>query len=234
MDATQSEVRRLREQLAEAERENERLSDRLREVHHRVKNDMQLILGLLQLSASRVADPAAHKALAEIELRIGSLAQIHDRLYRREHTGGAPLREFTQEIVQNVREGYIGNETNINVEVAAEDVYVGDPVAIPFGLVLTELVLNAVKHAFPDGRAGTITVTVKSPDPAGDGRPRLVVADDGIGMESMPEPADSDGFGLVLITTMVKWMGGTAHCDSGPERGTCWSIALPLPSQHVD
>ena len=221
---------RVSEQTAELREANERLSDALqqrdillREVYHRVKNNLQIIDGLLVLQSRQIADPDAKSALTSLRRRVYALGLVHHQLMDSQNLQTFDIAPFLQELSDNLLEG--GGEPGVNLSVDAAPMDVGLDFAIPLGLLVTELVTNAQKHAFPDG-AGNIAVTLKRD---GDGEVALIVADDGCGrLRSGTHGTPKSGLGTGIIAGLVAQLKGTITMRDGG--GTTAEIRLTAPA----
>ncbi|EJL33388.1 signal transduction histidine kinase, partial [Novosphingobium sp. AP12] len=198
----------------------------LREVHHRVKNNLQLISSLLNLQASRTSDAAVAELFAESRNRVRSMALVHENLYRAGTFARVAMGDHVRALCSHLARAY-GEAPNRNaVEVDVAEVELDLDRAIPCGLIVNELVSNALKHAFPDGRAGTIRVTLEAQR---QGRFVLSVADDGVGL---PDGAESgDTLGLQLVRDLTEQLRGRIEVRS--EHGTSFSIIFGVPNGGV-
>lgn len=177
----------------------------LREVYHRVKNNLQIVDSMLVMQRRRLTDPDARLALNSLRGRIYALGLVHHQLMGSHDLETFDVAPFLQELSKNVvQSGLVGD---IDLSVRAEPLAVGLDLAIPLGLIVTELVTNAMKHAFPEG-AGRIEVLLRRIE---DGRIELVVADNGAGYD--PELALIDrakpSLGFTIVEGLVKQLGAT-------------------------
>jgi PAS domain S-box-containing protein len=195
----------------------------LREVYHRVKNNLQIIDGLLVMQARQLADPDAKAALHSLRKRVFALGLVHHQLMGSANLKSFDVAPFLQELSANILEG--GAERGINLSVAAIPLNVGLDFAIPLGLLVTELVTNALKHAFPAG-TGNVSVILERGD---DGQIILVVSDDGQGQAVGKTPARSSkaGLGTGIIAGLVAQLEGTITTRS--ENGTRTEIRVAEP-----
>jgi two-component system, sensor histidine kinase PdtaS len=198
----------------------------IREIHHRVKNNLQTIASLLRLQRRRLRSPEAELALAESEQRIRSIGIVHEILAR-EPGEIVPFLDVVRPLVRMVEETVVSPESRLQFELAGEPGEIPGVVATPLAVVLTELVQNAVDHAFPrqgDGPAeGTVCVRF---DRQG---PELVVdvIDDGVGLPSGFSLARSKGLGLTIVDALVtSELSGTLALES--DRGTRAHLRVPL------
>jgi hypothetical protein len=199
----------------------------VQEIHHRVKNNLTIVSSLLELKADLVKDEAARQVLLESQNRVMTMARIHEHLYHTEDLAGVGMAEYVQSLVDHLQASYGAYAITLTVEVA--DITLDVDKAIPCGLIINELVSNALKYAFPAdkvsaNRRGEIRVELH-PEPGDEERLALVVGDDGVGL-----PADFDwrklsSLGLKLVQTLVQQFGGSIECDGS--RGTTFKLALP-------
>ena len=217
-DATADQ--QLAAQLRAVHRESEIL---LRELHHRIKNNFQTLAGLLDMQADAIEDPRALAALEDSQQRIRAMALVHQRLYQSRDLdridGAAYLRGLATELCR----AYAAEARQVTLTIAADDVWLRAETAIPCGLILNELLANALKHAFPAGRPGAIEVTFRA-DPVG--THVLNVRDDGVGFPAGLDFRQADSLGLQLVCLLTEQLGGTVEMTSG--HGTRWKLTLPV------
>lgn len=199
----------------------------LKEIHHRVKNNMQVISSLLRLQSEEIDDPRYHALFDECQHRVRSMALIHERLYRSPTLATLDFSSYLHELTGMLVRSYGQEGVQWHIE-AEEAVALDLDTAIPLGLMLNELVSNALKHAFPDGRAGRLTVRLRA---HGQDMLRLTVQDDGVGF---PEGLDWDtsrSLGLRIVRLLTRQMRGAieVHCD----RGTAISIVFSGPASPL-
>ncbi len=215
---------RTEQRLMDANKQKEVL---LRELHHRVKNNMQLVSSLLSLRTSALSSQEDGRIFDEVRMRIHSLSAIHEELYRSDRLDSVDLGDYARKVVEMVRDSYRQDETGmpngVCATVDAESLGASMDVSVPFGLILSELVLNALKHAFPDRESGAITVTLHQRGADGE----LVVEDDGVGLTQEKREAAHDSLGMQLITSLAEQIRGTIRLEEGA--GTCWVLEFPVP-----
>jgi two-component sensor histidine kinase len=182
----------------------------LREVHHRVKNNMQVISSLLSLHASKLRDSQQHAVFAECRERIRAMALIHERLY----TGGRFARidfgEYLTDMVRMIFGSATQTGGRVRLDLRFDNLHVGSDVAVPLSLIASELVLNATKHAFADGREGTLTVRLRK----GGEYNELVVSDDGPGLPADFSSSQSSGIGFDLVESLTRQIRGQRDLTS--------------------
>ncbi len=182
----------------------------LAEIYHRVKNNLQIVSSLMRLQMRTLDEPSAKIALMDCDSRVRTMALIHEQLYaandlRRVELGGY-LRRLTTQLVS----AYEETSARVRLELEISPVELGVDRAIPCGLIVNELVTNALRHAFPGDRRGTISVSLKEID---DRNVQLIVADDGIGAGDLRPDGAKGSLGLVLVDALVTQLGGRLESD---------------------
>ncbi len=196
----------------------------LRELHHRVKNNLQLIMSILSIQARKVADPALQLALSESRNRIRTISAIHEKLWTAQDLTRIDLAPLVRQIPSNLLSLYRIPQGTISVTMEIAPVRTDINTAIPLAIILNELFSNALKHAFPEGRHGAVVLDIHAKGET------LVVrfSDDGIGMPGEFDWENADSVGLILITSLVQQLQGAMEREPGT--GTCFRIRLPLHS----
>jgi len=177
----------------------------LKEIHHRVKNNLQVISSLLGLQSRRLEDLQSITALQTSIKRIHSMALIHEKLYQSQDLASINFKEYIKSLSNDLIMTFSDENKNITINYEVEDIYFGIDTAIPAGLLLNELLTNSIKHAFPAGRKGTISISLSR---LKDKSFQLEFKDDGIGF---PENVDFDNvesLGLNIIKTLTKQIEG--------------------------
>jgi PAS domain S-box-containing protein len=172
----------------------------LREIHHRVKNNLQLISGLLDMTRMRSGNESTNEILTDMMLKIQTMAQIHTRLYESKQFGKVSLTGQIQNQITGLSNIYSHKEHEISCEIHAEDVFLPVDQAIPCALVLNEILSNAYKHAFKGRKKGTIEISAFLEN----GRMSITVRDDGIGLPADFDICRSNSLGLKLIRTLIS------------------------------
>ncbi|MEW6263955.1 MAG: histidine kinase dimerization/phosphoacceptor domain -containing protein [Thermodesulfobacteriota bacterium] len=194
----------------------------LREIHHRVKNNMQVVSSLLSLQAAGVGDERVIAALRESRNRIVAMAMIHDLLYRSRTLSEIDLDWYVRDLASALFQTCGGYERKISLEVETGGVVLSLDQTVPCGLVLNELLTNSLKYAFPSDRPGTITIRARYME---GGRIELLVADDGVGLPPDLDWRSGRSLGLLLVTTLVEQqMKGELDLDR--TQGTRYTITL--------
>lgn len=173
----------------------------LREIHHRVKNNLQVVSSLLNLSEDRLQDPVARALLSHTRTRVHTIALVHDQLHRTEDVAHVGFGAYLQTLATRLP-GAVGDGTDrIQIEVRGDDITLPLDIAMPCGLIVNELVTNSLIHGFPNGRAGTILVSIRA---LSEGRAELNVRDDGDGPPPGWNPRVGGGTGLELVFTFAE------------------------------
>ncbi len=212
------------QELREAEAKQELL---IKEIHHRVKNNLQIIASLLNLQANRIRQPEARAEFASARDRVRALATLHRYLYSEGDLQTLNMRSFLQELCTQLFQA-IGEKQGhrIQLHIEAPEIAMATDQAVPLSLVVTEAVSNAVKYAFPSGRRGSVRVILSE---LGGGMGRLVIEDDGIGIpagRAETETGIRDGLGIQLIRGFARQLG--ARLDVREGGGTRYMLTFPL------
>lgn len=203
---------------AQAERElraaNERLELILGEIHHRIANSLAIVSTFVSMQARATDNEAAASALQETHYRIQAVAQVHRRLYTSPSTDAVELDEYLESLIEDLRSGGTAQGAPITVRLDAERVEVKPDSAVSVGVIVAELVSNAIKYAFAPGQSGEIVVTLR---PADSGGYRLLVADNGRGF-NIADAATGSGLGMRIIRATAGGLGSELRqeaCDIG-------------------
>jgi len=201
----------------------------LREVHHRVKNNLQTISSLLDLQAESIKDSAALEAFRSSQSRIRSMALIHERLYKSENLSRIKAQEYIKNLIDYLEATYDSQAGNIKLKTNVQNILLNLDTAIPCGLIINELVSNSMKYAFPGEQAGTIEVSllVSSTDSIS-----LSVKDDGIGIPADITVENSPSLGLQLVYLLAKQINGTLITER--KNGTKVELIFPKPSMFEE
>ncbi len=172
----------------------------LREVHHRVKNNMQVICSLLNLQSKYVEDTKVGEMFKESQNRIRSMALIHENLYHSEDVANVDFRKYVENLVYGLFRSFGVTNNHITPRIEVENVPLDINIAIPCGLIINELVANSLKHAFVDGRQGEIVIALHPTD----GAIELVVSDNGVGIPEEVDFRNTETLGLYLVTILAE------------------------------
>jgi PAS domain S-box-containing protein len=214
-----TELKRVEQALAKSLEEKGGL---LRELQHRVKNSLQIITGLVELETNLSKDPATIEALQHIRNRIRSLGNLYDLLYRSEEVRAVRLDQYLDQLCRSLIETYTSDRGRIELRMQLSETRIEVKRAIPVGLIVNEILTNALKYAFPGGRSGTIHVGLgRSGDEL-----FLEVGDDGAGLPAEFDPEKSKGLGSQLILLLVEQLDGSLVLERGA--GTVYRITIPV------
>lgn len=205
-----TESKKAEEMLRSSLRERESL---LKEVHHRVKNNLQVVVSLLRLESGRSV-PAARAVLKDMQDRIQAMALLHQTLYRTGDFARVDLAAYLSRVSTQLCRTHLPADSPVVLELDLLPVHLGLDHAIPCGLIANELVSNSLKHAFPDGRAGVIRVSLRR---TVEGDVRFEVSDTGIGLPSDFVSRKADSLGLQLVGDLARQLGGALEIGP-PER----------------
>ncbi len=213
-----TERKRAEEQIKASLREKEVL---LKEIHHRVKNNLQVISSLLYLQSKGVEDKETLEIFLESQNRVRSMALVHEKLYQSRGLARIHFAEYIQSLADYLFQSYRVNSNVIKLNINICEVSVGINTAIPCGLIVNELVTNSLKHAFPDGREGEIHVEFHSDD---DNKFTLLVSDNGVGFPQDADYRDMESLGLQLVNTLANQLEATIELDRSS--GTAFKITF--------
>jgi len=194
----------------------------LKEVHHRVKNNLAIVVELLQMQANQTEDAAARHALGESVDRIYAMALVHEMIYESSQLAAIDLGEYLERLSRKLLETYEGPGSNVDLRTRIAEVAITLDQAVPCSLILNELVTNALKHAFPQGRPGRIEITVGT---GGDGHVMLEVRDNGVGMRADVDLHTSRSLGLRLVSSLARQLHATV--EIARDEGTAVRIRFP-------
>jgi two-component sensor histidine kinase len=181
----------------------------LKEVHHRVKNNLAVISSLFSMQAD-AGGPEARLALAESHRRVHSIALIHEHLYNHEHLDRVNFSEYARQLVGQLHSAFVADPERISLTIDAEPVEVGVDRAVPCALILNELLSNAIKHAFPAERKGEIHITFRQSAP---GYLELAIEDNGVGFP--PGGAqDPRSVGLSIVRILTVQLDGSLEQEA--------------------
>ena len=195
-----SDLKKAEEKIIASLKEKEVL---LQEIHHRVKNNMQIISSLLSLQANHTGSEEAIEVLKESRGRVKSMAMIHEKLYHSHNLSHLNMGEYLNNLVIDILRSYSSVSSNITADIDVEEIYLNIDTALPMGLIVNELVSNSIKHAFPEGK-GQIYVKLESKEDMY----ILTVKDNGVGIPDDIDPFDSSSLGLKLVTSLSIQLEG--------------------------
>jgi two-component sensor histidine kinase len=217
--AVEDRDRRLRNAL-------EQKSLLIRETHHRVKNNLQIVMSLLSLQAGKLRDPAAQQALRQAQFRVNALALVHRILYENDDLAEIALKKLIEDVAKQIQDADGSQSRDLRLEFNLAQRNVTSDLAVQLTLFLVEALTNAFRHAYPDEARGTIFISLL---PAPGGMLRLTVEDDGIGFGP---PEEGAGIGSRLIEAFARQAGGTASVRHRKPSGTVVELLFPDPESE--
>lgn len=223
-----AELQEVTEQVRAALKEKEVL---LKEIHHRVKNNMAMMSSFLQFQIDQVQEPEALQRFIDTKSRIYTMALVHEKLYHTEDLKNINFKEFIQDLAESLIFSYTTSSHQIFLNTDIIDVSLNLDRAIPCGLIINELVSNALKHAFPENRKGTISIDfmIDSED-----KYVLTISDDGVGLPAQVDLQETDSIGLKLVPLLSGQLDGefaiqdtTKDGEEDAGKGTSFQIVFP-------
>jgi two-component sensor histidine kinase len=194
----------------------------LREIHHRVKNNLQVICSLLKLQSHYIKDACARELFRESQNRVRAMALIHDKLHQSHDLSRIDMGEYIHSLAGSLFRSCSVQTGDIALRVNCAGVFLGIDTAIPCGLIINELVSNALKHAFPEGRGGEIGIDLR---PGPGQQFVLTVRDNGVGLPEQIDYRQTESLGLQLVHALANQLGATLELNRGG--GTCFIITFP-------
>jgi two-component sensor histidine kinase/FixJ family two-component response regulator len=185
----------------------------LKEVHHRVKNNLQIVSSLLYMQTELLSDPATLGVFRTSQQRVQAMAMVHERLYGQEDVERLDFRDYVDGLAHDLFCSYGVDPNLVRLDLQLSPLSLELNQAIPCGLILNELLTNSLKYAFPEGRKGEISIRLTRAD---DHRVTLQVADNGIGLPPAIDPAQSKSLGLKIIDILTRQLRGTLHRHPAP------------------
>jgi two-component sensor histidine kinase len=204
--------------LSAKNKENELL---LKEIHHRVKNNLQVISSLLNMQSRNIEDKAIKDAILESQSRVQSMSLIHQKLYRGQNLAAIEMKSYLQTLADSLVETF-SDEDVVNIELDMQNLELDVDYAIPLGLIANELITNSLKYAFPGRKKGAIEIKMKQDQ----GEIILDVRDNGVGTKTPEVQEDSNGFGSELIALLTMQLKG--KLDAKTENGYHTRLRFPI------
>ncbi len=203
----------------------------LRELHHRVKNNLQMISSLLSLQAGRIRSPRIRRVFAGAQNRVLTMSLLHRHLYERTNWTQVDFQAFLNDLVRHLSVGDSAPASpGVRFTVSAPVMAVGPDVAIPVGLIVTEAVSNALAHAFADIAEPRVTIQVADRD----GQFELLIEDNGVGIADGDDDLADGGLGFTLLRGLSAQLGGEASVSRRAEGGTSVQVRFPSPVAAPD
>jgi two-component sensor histidine kinase/sensor domain CHASE-containing protein len=195
----------------------------LKEIHHRVKNNLQVISSLLALQAGAAKDAGTRRLLTESRDRVRSMGLIHEKLYQSDGERGMSFTAYVSDLAAHLRHSYTGSSEAVTMNLDVQDIVLDMDASVPCGLIINELLSNALKHAFTEGRTGTISVRLRE-EPKG--TVELTISDDGLGLPPGFDIVTPRTLGLRIVVSLVAQLRGTIATGAGP--GASFMVTFPL------
>jgi two-component sensor histidine kinase len=196
----------------------------LREIHHRVKNNLQIISSLLSLQINKITDPRTIEALKDSQTRVLSMALVHEHLYKGDDFSRIDLRDYIHALGTKLFQSYRHSTESIKLELDISEIYVDINTAIPLGLIINELITNSLKYAFKERKEGELSITATEDNQF----LNIIVADNGAGMPEGITLENKTSLGLRLVSRLTGQLHGTVLIDSS--EGTKFVFTFPKPS----
>lgn len=215
-----------RKKAEKALQETENL--RKKEIHHRIKNNLQVISSLLSLQAEQFSDEKVIEAFEESKSRVISMSLIHEELYKTEGAESLDFTSYLRRLATDLLRSYKVGGEDIRLKLGLEKVFLGMDTAIPLGIIVNELISNSLKHAFPEGKSGEIRIELHREKNSEKPRIMLIVSDNGKGLPESIDFRNTFSLGFQLVTTLVDQIEGSIKLEKGLEegRGTKFTISL--------
>jgi two-component sensor histidine kinase len=197
----------------------------LQEIHHRVKNNMAVISSMLNLQADSFTDPEVLNAFSDSRHRIRSMALVHEKLYKADDLSHINFSDYIRSLADEIARSADFQDSRSILKVETDDVSLGIDLAIPCGLIINELLINAFKYAFPPGNQGELWIKMRKIDEMKGTVYRLVISDNGIGLPGNIDLKNPTTFGLQLVDLLIQQLNGQITVDRS--RGTTFTINFP-------
>jgi PAS domain S-box-containing protein len=224
-----TERRRAEEQIKASLQEKEVL---LKEIHHRVKNNLQVICSLLNLQSGYIRDSQALTLFRESESRIRSMAMIHEKLYQNESLSRVDFSEYLSSLSSLLFTTYVADPASVRLMTHLDPVFLDIDTALPLGLIVNELVSNSLKYAYPEGRSGVVELTLRAGQ---ENQYTLSVRDHGVGLPDGFDVNTNDTLGLHLVNILSAQLGATLSVESNGQ-GTIFEVTSKIkakPEAHL-
>jgi two-component sensor histidine kinase len=212
--------RKLNHNKQKVERQSKALSTLMKELHHRVKNNLAIISSLLNMQSNRLEDKNAAKAVKEGQLRVQAMSMIHQRLYRTENVSSVNIHTYLTDLSESLMQAYGYSHENFDLQISVENPELDVDLAIPIGLIVNELITNSFKYAYDGIAHPLLKITFKNNEDV-----TLQVQDNGIGMDENAVNQETDSFGKNLINGLSNQLNG--HYKYVINHGTLFELNIP-------
>lgn len=202
----------------------------LKEVHHRVKNNLQIVASLLSLQAGKIEDPQTLEALQDTGNRVRSMALLHEVLYHSESLARIDFAVYSKEICAHLLRSLGASAPQATLDNRIGPIGLPLEQSVPCGLIINELVSNALKHAFPGGRSGTISLELGQTE---EGILSLRISDDGVGLPPGFDPSKTTTLGLRLVARLANQLNGNFAVAERDDSGTSFQVVFPAPENTL-
>lgn len=221
VDTDITESKKMENQIVASLKEKDLL---LKEIHHRVKNNLQIIISLLNLQSGYIKDEETLKAVREGQNRVRSMALVHEKFYQSDELGEIDFKEYTEKLCHFLKQSYADHDAPISIVVDAEGIGFDMDTAMPCGLLITEIVSNSLKYAFPGHREGEIKIAFSKP---AEKKVQMIISDNGIGLPHDFEIEKSESLGMQLIIALTSQLDGEVKYSGG--NGTIFTVTFTYP-----
>jgi len=223
VDTDISAGKRMQQQIEESLREKDVL---LKEIHHRVKNNLQIIISLLNLQSGYIKDEATLKAVKDGQNRVRSMALVHEKFYQSEELVEIDFGDYIEKLCQYLYQSYGDKTDRVKLNVDTNHISLDMDTAMPCGLLVNEIVSNAYKYAFPGTQTGEISISMRKVDH----EIILFIGDNGIGLSSGFNIENAESLGMQLIQALTNQLDGRLHISV--ENGASFEVAFAYPRKH--
>ncbi len=213
-----TERKQAEEQIQASLEEKELL---LKEIHHRVKNNLQIISSLLNLQSAYLKEPLSIELFKDSQYRVRAMALVHEKLYQSKNLARIDFGLYTRELTTHLLRMYGNNSNTVSLDVIADDITLDIDAAIPMGLIINELITNSLKYAFPAGQRGKISIEFRRDDGH---QMTLLVRDNGVGLEKDLDFRNTRSLGLQLVNNLVDQLDGMIELDT--KGGTAFKMVF--------
>ncbi|PQV41873.1 histidine kinase dimerization/phosphoacceptor domain -containing protein [Methanohalophilus euhalobius] len=199
---------------------------RKKEIHHRIKNNLQVISTLLYLESEKFRDDDVLDAFNNSRDRVRTMALVHEKLYQSKDMESIDFADYSKNLINYLSQSYVLDKSEVDIKINVENIFLGMDTAVPLGIIINELVSNSLKYAFDKGK-GTIIIELRKIND----HHKLVVSDNGIGMKDEIDFEETDSLGLLLVHTLAEQINATIEIDTS--QGTRFEIIFQENNQEI-